>query len=131
MACDGIERGIREGNLLRAAEDGGADETRRLHHGTLNAVLLPTILDFNRDHVGDKYMRLNAAMGREASADPAEFHSGVEPYHRAARRPAGDGRPAGRDAGPRGARHQRRLHVHGPRPCSAEDHRHPFEAALS
>ena len=51
----------------------GADQTLRLHHGTLNAVLLPTILDFNRDHVGDKYARLNAAMGCDAGADPAEF----------------------------------------------------------
>lgn len=50
----------------------GADETLRLHHGTLNAVFLPTILDFNRDHVGDKYDRLNKAMGLDASADPAE-----------------------------------------------------------
>ena len=50
----------------------GADQKLRLHHGTLNAVLLPTILDFNRDHVGDKYTRLNAAMGQPADADPAE-----------------------------------------------------------
>ena len=107
VACDGIERGIREGNLVKAVKDGsdedarwhmmmaaaegamgfskglgsvhsmshacGADQALRLHHGTLNAVILPTILDFNRDHVGDKYTRLNAAMGLDASADPAEF----------------------------------------------------------
>ena len=107
VACDGIERGIREGNLVKAVKDGsdedarwhmmmaaaegamafskglgsvhsmshacGADQSLRLHHGTLNAVILPTILDFNRDHVGDKYTRLNAAMGIDASADPAEF----------------------------------------------------------
>ena len=51
----------------------GADQSLRLHHGTLNAVILPTILDFNRDHVGDKYSRLNAAMGIELNADPADF----------------------------------------------------------
>lgn len=107
VACDGIERGIREGHLLRAVKDGsdkdarwnmmmastegamafskglgavhsmshacGADQTLRLHHGTLNAVLLPTVLDFNRDHVGDKYTRLNRAMGQDDGADPAEF----------------------------------------------------------
>lgn len=106
VACDGIERAVRDGNLLLAVEDGkdlnarwhmmmaategamafskglgavhsmshacGADENLRLHHGTLNAVILPTILDFNRDHVGDKYERLNVAMGLEADADPAE-----------------------------------------------------------
>ena len=51
----------------------GADQTLRLHHGTLNAVILPTILDFNRGHVGDKYTRLNTAMGIDSSADPATF----------------------------------------------------------
>jgi len=107
VACDGIERSVREGHLLRAVSDGadkdarwnmmmaategamafskglgavhamshacGADQNLRLHHGTLNAVLLPTILDFNRDHVENKYTRLNAAFGIEPSADPAEF----------------------------------------------------------
>ncbi|MEM7078477.1 MAG: iron-containing alcohol dehydrogenase [Pseudomonadota bacterium] len=107
VACDGIERAVRDGHLVRAVEDGrdedarwhmmmaategamafskglgsvhsmshacGADQDLRLHHGTLNAVFLPTILDFNRGHVGTKYTRLNAAMGIEASADPAEF----------------------------------------------------------
>ena len=51
----------------------GADQTLRLHHGTLNAVILPTILDFNRDHVGAKYSRLNVAFGQPTDADPAEF----------------------------------------------------------
>ena len=107
VACDGIERGIRDGHLLKAVRDGadkdarwhmmmaategamafskglgavhamshacGADQELRLHHGTLNAVLLPTILDFNRDHVGDKYTRLNSSLGQAADADPAEF----------------------------------------------------------
>ena len=49
----------------------GADQELRLHHGTLNAVILPTILDFNREHVGQKYARLNAAMGLATDADPA------------------------------------------------------------
>ena len=33
-----------------------------LHHGTLNAVILPAVLRFNAGHVGDKYGRLQAAM---------------------------------------------------------------------
>ena len=107
VGCDGIERGIREGHLLRAVKDGGdvdarwhmmmaategamafskglgavhsmshacgADQTLRLHHGTLNAVILPTILDFNRGHVSDKYARLNIAMGLDRDDDPATF----------------------------------------------------------
>lgn len=107
IACDGLERGLREGHLLRSVRDGGdrdarwhmmmastegamaftkglgavhsmshacgADQTLRLHHGTLNAVLLPTVLDFNRKHVGDKFRRLNAAIGLAADADPSDY----------------------------------------------------------
>jgi alcohol dehydrogenase class IV len=42
-----------------------------LHHGTLNAILLPPVLRFNADHVGDKMKRLNAAMNLPADADLA------------------------------------------------------------
>jgi 4-hydroxybutyrate dehydrogenase len=41
-----------------------------LHHGTLNALLLPGVLRFNAGHVGDKMERLKAAMG--ISGDIAE-----------------------------------------------------------
>ncbi|MBT3533720.1 MAG: iron-containing alcohol dehydrogenase [Rhodospirillaceae bacterium] len=51
----------------------GADEEMRLHHGTLNAVILPTVLRFNADHVGDKYVRLRRAMGLEEGADIAAW----------------------------------------------------------
>ena len=51
----------------------GADQSLRLHHGTLNAVILPTILDFNREHVGDKYQRLNTALGIAQNDDSADF----------------------------------------------------------
>ena len=50
----------------------GANEELQLHHGTLNAVLLPTILRFNRDHVGDKYTRISRAMGQKGEIDLAE-----------------------------------------------------------
>jgi 4-hydroxybutyrate dehydrogenase len=42
-----------------------------LHHGTLNAILLPPVLRFNASHVGDKMERLNAALGLPATADLA------------------------------------------------------------
>ncbi len=41
----------------------------KLHHGTLNAVILPTLLRFNDGHAGDKYDRLRHAMGLSAGAD--------------------------------------------------------------
>lgn len=43
-----------------------------LHHGTLNAVLMPAVLRFNAGHAADKYPRLRAAMGLPPSADLAE-----------------------------------------------------------
>ncbi|MEH6474944.1 MAG: iron-containing alcohol dehydrogenase [Sneathiella sp.] len=39
------------------------------HHGTLNAVLLPAVLRFNADHVGNKYEKIRRAMGLEIDAD--------------------------------------------------------------
>ncbi len=42
-----------------------------LHHGTLNAVILPAVLRFNTGHVGDKYARLANAMGLAPEIDLA------------------------------------------------------------
>ncbi len=42
-----------------------------LHHGTLNAVLMPAVLRFNADHVGDKYDRLSHVLG--ATGDLADW----------------------------------------------------------
>jgi len=164
VACDGIERGIRDGHLLRAVRDGqdrdarwhmmmaategamafskglgavhsmshacGADQTLRLHHGTLNAVILPTILDYNRDHVGDKYGRLCRALGIAHDADPAGFIRGLNaelglPANLAAMgvRPemiAGLAEHAARDV----------CTFTNPRPCSAADYVTLFETAL-
>ena len=50
----------------------GANQDLRLHHGTLNGVILPTILRFNMNHVGDKYSRISRAMGKDESTDLAE-----------------------------------------------------------
>ena len=50
----------------------GANQELRLHHGTLNGVILPTILRFNKDHVGDKYARIARAMGKAESVDLAD-----------------------------------------------------------
>ncbi len=164
VACDGIERGIREAHLVKAVTDGsdkdarwhmmmaasegamafskglgavhsmshacGADQTLRLHHGTLNAVILPTILDFNRGHVGDKYQRLNSAMGIAADADPAQFIRDLN---------AEIGLPANlsemgvqKDSIPGLASHAAKdvCTFTNPRPCSAEEYEALYETAL-
>lgn len=51
----------------------GALGQLRLHHGTLNALFLPTILRFNDGAVGNKYDRIRAAAGLDAATDLAEF----------------------------------------------------------
>ena len=50
----------------------GANQKLNLHHGTLNAVILPTILKFNHNHVGNKYSRIATAMGISESVDLAD-----------------------------------------------------------
>ena len=40
----------------------GSLKALNLHHGTLNAVLLPAVIDFNRSAVGDKLERMTQAM---------------------------------------------------------------------
>ena len=50
----------------------GANQELRLHHGTLNGVILPTIIRFNKNHVGDKYSRICRAMGKKESIDLAD-----------------------------------------------------------
>lgn len=51
----------------------GAVPGANLHHGTLNAVLLPAVLRFNRGAVEAKLDSLVQAMGLRPGADPAAF----------------------------------------------------------
>lgn len=46
----------------------GGMKEYRLHHGTLNAVLLPTVLRFNEPVCAEKYARMREAMGLGANA---------------------------------------------------------------
>jgi 4-hydroxybutyrate dehydrogenase len=50
---------------------GGLQEVS-LHHGTLNAVILPAVLRFNAGHVGDRYATLARTFGLDTGADLAE-----------------------------------------------------------
>lgn len=43
----------------------------QLHHGTLNAILMPAVVRFNAGHVGDKLERLKAATGIEGDVADA------------------------------------------------------------
>jgi 4-hydroxybutyrate dehydrogenase len=48
-----------------------------LHHGTLNAVLLPAVLRFNASHAGERYARLRASLGLPEDADLADWAAGL------------------------------------------------------
>jgi 4-hydroxybutyrate dehydrogenase len=50
----------------------GSLQAPRLHHGTLNAVVLPAVLRFNHDHLGDKLARLAQVMGLAQGTDIAD-----------------------------------------------------------
>ncbi len=45
----------------------------KLHHGTLNAVILPVIMRFNEGTAPEKFERLRRAMGLAENADIADF----------------------------------------------------------
>ncbi len=47
-----------------------------LHHGTLNAVVMPAVLRFNASAVGDKYARVAQALGLPAGVDLPQWVSG-------------------------------------------------------
>ena len=51
----------------------GGLTTPVLHHGTLNAVVLPAVLRFNASHVVEKIYALEAALNVPASSDLASF----------------------------------------------------------
>jgi alcohol dehydrogenase class IV len=91
--ADGADREAR-GEMMMAALQGGLTFQKglgavhslshalgglkdlRLHHGTLNAVLLPAVLRFNRAAAGRKWQALAAAMGI-GDGDPAAFIAGL------------------------------------------------------
>lgn len=81
QACaNGSDRAAREEMMMGALEGGlsfqkglgavhalshalGGLKSPQLHHGTLNAILMPAVVRFNAGHVGDKIERLKAATG--------------------------------------------------------------------
>ena len=64
----------------------GAIRQLNLHHGTLNAVVMPAVLRFNAGHVGDKFEQLAAAMGLGSGT---EVIGAVEALNRRLGIPAG------------------------------------------
>jgi alcohol dehydrogenase class IV len=64
-----FQKGLGAVHALSHALGGFSD--LRLHHGTLNAILMPAVVRFNSQHVGDKIDRLKAAMRLAPDTDLA------------------------------------------------------------
>lgn len=70
----GFQKGL--GAVHAMSHPLGAVRDPVLHHGTLNAVVMPAVLRFNAEHVGDRYARMRAAMDLAPDADvPAAFEA--------------------------------------------------------
>jgi 4-hydroxybutyrate dehydrogenase len=97
-AIDNIEKAVADGSdrdaryqMMMAALEGGLTFQKglgavhalshplgglkdlSLHHGTLNAVILPATLRFNRSHAEAKYAVIRATLGLLADADLADY----------------------------------------------------------
>jgi alcohol dehydrogenase class IV len=102
-----------------------------LHHGTLNAVLLPAVLEFNRSHAAEKYDVIHQRLGLSPGADLAEHIRGLNVRIGLPSTLAQMGVP--RDVLPAIAAAALKDHsaATNPRPASEEDYREILEAAYS
>jgi alcohol dehydrogenase class IV len=108
----------------------GALQDLKLHHGTLNAVVMPAVLRFNQSHSGDKYARLAEVMGLPAGADLADAVAQMTQRLGLPRTLREMGLTEAHI--PALAEAAVKDHTNGtnPRPAAAEDYRRLFEEAL-
>jgi alcohol dehydrogenase class IV len=104
---------------------------QHLHHGTLNAVLLPAVLRFNAPAVGNKIERIGRAMGLPPGADVAKAIAELNaalglPPGLAAMGVAREELPAIAEAATRD-----HCHATNPRPAAAADYLAMLEASFA
>lgn len=147
-----IERSVRDGsdrdarwNMMMAAMQGalcfqkglGAVHAMShplgslgLHHGTLNAILLPIVVEYNSAYVGDKFGQLRAAIGQAEGADAAGV---FRELNRRLQIPASLRKLGVSEADLKGLAELSMIdgaHGTNPRPMQIEDYRKLYTAAL-
>jgi alcohol dehydrogenase class IV len=108
----------------------GALPGLKLHHGTLNAVVMPAVLRFNRPTVGDKLARIGRAMGLSEGTDVAQA---VADLNRRLGLPPGlqaMGVPRAALPGIAEAAPKDHCHATNPRPASVSDYLGMLEEAF-
>ena len=101
-----------------------------LHHGTLNAVLMPAVLRFNRPVLGAKWQKLSEVIGVPAGVDLAEF---ITDWNRRSGIPAGlsaMGVTAAMLSKIPEAATRDHCHATNARPCSVQDYAAILEASM-
>lgn len=118
------------GGVHAASHALGALRDRNLHHGTLNAVMLPHVLAFNAPAAGERYKVVKAAMGLGADADLPEALLRLSERIRLPTTLGAMGVRA--EDVPEAALRAEKDHTNGtnPRCASAEDYRRLMTAAL-
>ncbi|HSO05610.1 MAG TPA: iron-containing alcohol dehydrogenase [Pelomicrobium sp.] len=104
---------------------------QKLHHGTLNAVLLPAVLRFNAPAVGDRIERIGRAMGLPPNEDVAQ---GIADLNAALGLPKGlAAMGVAREELPAIAEAATRDHCHAtnPRPATSADYLAMLEASFN
>lgn len=165
VACDGLERAIRHGHLLRAYQNGsdkearwhmmmaategamaftkglgavhamshacGANPVLKLHHGTLNAVILPTVLEYNEGACVEKFKRLRMSLGLQPNASIADFVRSLNASLGLPKNLREMGIDESLVAGLADHAVRDVCNFTNPRPCSEEDYKALFTLALS
>lgn len=108
----------------------GGLKSPRLHHGTLNAVILPAVLRFNESHAQEKYRALRGAMGLPEGTDLADAIADLSADLGLPKNLSEMGVP--RECLPLMAERAMADHstATNPRPLTVEDYRRLFEEAM-